>query len=112
MHPMRWVATSCLALMLPACAPPASTGGINSDNPASKLYGITRADSLNDVPVLVEQLDHDDPAVRMMAIHALERITGERLGYNPYANLVERRPAVEAWEQAVRSGRFTAAENR
>jgi hypothetical protein len=42
----------------------------------------------------------------MMAIHALERITGERLGYNPYASLSKRRLAVERWGEAVKTGQF------
>jgi len=59
--------------------------------------------------VLVEQLDSDDPAVRVFAINALERITGERLGYNPYANEVARRSAIDAWADAVKTKRFAEA---
>jgi len=95
--------------MLSACAPAASRGGMDSDNPAAKLYAIRDAGLSGDVryvPRLVEELEHDDPAVRMMAINALQRLTGERLGYNPYASTAQRRPAVEAWVAAVREGRF------
>lgn len=94
-----------LLAMLPACGPRASDGDFDSDNPAAKLYAIRRAGEERDrskIPKLVEQLDSDDPAVRMLAIGALERITGQRHGYNPYASPQDRRAAVEAWEQAAR----------
>jgi hypothetical protein len=98
-----------LAGGLPGCAPRASDGDFDSDNPAAKLYAIRQAGEAKDrakIPKLVEQLDSDDPAVRMLSINALERITGQRMGYNPYASSVERRSSMEAWEQAVREGKF------
>lgn len=98
------------SLWLPACAPPpASEGDFTSDNPASRLYAIHRAGTEGDrsaLPGLVESLDHDDPAVRMMAAQALERITGTRMGYDPYAGAIERRKAADAWAQAIRDQRF------
>ena len=107
MRPMvRCVLLVVLIAAVPVgCAPPASRGGFNSDNPASKLYAIRRA-GRSDTPQLVEQLNSDDPAVRMMSIHALEQITGTRLGYHPYGSEADRRSAIEAWVQAVRDGRF------
>ncbi len=95
--------------LLPGCAPAASTGGFHSPNPASKLYAIRMAGETRDrtaIPQLVEQLDSDDPAVRVFAINALERITNQRLGYNPYVDEVDRRSAIEAWVDAVKSNRF------
>lgn len=108
------VAGMALAVLtLTACAaPPASRGDLQADNPASRLYAIHRAGSAGDmsaVPALVESLDHDDPAVRMMAIEALHRLTGTRLDYNPYADAPQRRPAADAWADAVRDGRFDPA---
>lgn len=91
---------------------PASRGGFLSPNPAARLYAITQAGQARDrsaIGHLVEQLDSDDPVIRMMAIHALEHITGTRMGYNPYASTVDRQPAIEAWVQAVRQGRFNQA---
>lgn len=58
------------------------------------------------IPTLVSALDHDDAVVRMMAIQALERLTGTRLGYHPYGSAVKRHQAVERWRQAVASGTF------
>lgn len=87
--------------MLSACSgPPASEGGFDSPDPAAKLYAIVRAGESRDASAtvdLIEQLDSDDPAVRMMAIAALERVTGQRLGYRPYDTLAERRMAIERW---------------
>lgn len=109
---VRCVIPALLVLVIPfagGCAPAASTGGFHSPNPASKLYAIREAgDSrqMKHVPALVEQLDSDDPAVRVFAINALERITGQRLGYNPYSDEVARRIAIEAWVDAVKTRRF------
>ncbi len=89
--------------------PPAREGNLHSDDPASKLYAIRRAGQGRDPSMiggLVEQLDSDDPVVRMMAIVALSRITGTRMGYNPYASLVDRRAAIETWVTAVRERRL------
>ncbi|MCC7145997.1 MAG: HEAT repeat domain-containing protein [Phycisphaeraceae bacterium] len=93
-----------------SCTPPASKGTFDSENPASRIYAIHRAGNQRDasaIPKLVESLDHDDPAVRMMAILALERITGQRLGYDPYAPEPDRRLAVDRWAQAVRAQRWS-----
>ncbi|MEX0774502.1 MAG: HEAT repeat domain-containing protein [Phycisphaeraceae bacterium] len=111
---MRWGTCTLLvsATLLAGCAPPASQGGFDSDNPAAKLYAIRRAGrpgNAADIPKLVEQLDHDDPAVRLMAIKALDEITGTRLGYNPYDSSAQRRTAIERWQEAVRSEQFDAS---
>jgi hypothetical protein len=99
--------TVCL---LGSCAPPrASEGGFDSPNPASKLYAIHRAGEHHDItalPRLVEQLDNDDLLVRMMAAQALSRITGTRLGYNPYSPVEEQREAIGRWTDHIRSERW------
>ncbi len=89
---------------LTGCQPPrAEEGGFDSANPASKLYAISEAGRTRNpdaVPDLIAQLDSDDPAVRMYAIVALEKITGERKGYSPYAPPHARSAAVERWVAA------------
>lgn len=99
-----------LAVWAAGCSGPrASEGGFDSDNPAAKLYAIHDAGEKRDtdsIPHLVQALEDDDPAVRMMAIEALDRVTGTRLGYNPYDTLPERRVAVNRWVQAVDEGQF------
>lgn len=90
--PLLWVAVGC--------TPPASEGGFDSPDPAAKLYAIRAAGEAQDqdaIPHLIEQLDCDDAAVRMYAIVALEKITGQRLGYDPYAPAHKRREAVNRW---------------
>ena len=99
----------CLAMLAACSAPPASSGGFDSDNPASRLYAIRRAGENKDrskIPNLVQELDSDDPAVRMMSINALDRITGQRLGYNPYVDTPARQQAIAAWVKAVNEHRF------
>lgn len=100
------LALACLLLGTGCSAPPASQGGFSSNNPASLVYAIHRAGEEKDktkLPQLVTALENDDPAVRMMAIYALEQITGKRLGYDPYAPPDERAVAVERWEQTIRT---------
>lgn len=83
--------------------------GLIADNPSRLLEGIRLAGAQRDttkVPLLVEQLDNDDPAVRVFAIHALDQITGERLGYNPYDPPMRRAQAIGQWVQAVNDARF------
>ena len=94
-------------------APRASEGGFDSPDPASKLYAIHDAGEKQEttaVPRLVEQLDNDDPVVRMMAVQALRRITGTRFGYNPYAPIERLREAIRRWTEAVRTGRLSRQE--
>ncbi len=102
--------TLCLVVSVgTGCASPTTGSGLNADDPATKLGAIVRAGQQRDrsaIPDLVEQLDSDDDAVRMLAINALERITGTRMGYNPYATASKRRPAVDRWIESVRQGQF------
>ncbi|MCC6581120.1 MAG: HEAT repeat domain-containing protein [Phycisphaeraceae bacterium] len=94
-----------------ACSPTPPRGalGFRSIDPADRLYAIRQAGDTKDlraIPDLIPLLSSSDPGERMLAIAALERITGERLGYNPYASPAERDKALAAWEQAYRQGRF------
>lgn len=120
MSPIRWFLALVTAGLLLAfvggtvgCtpAPRADAGSFESENPAAKLYAIQHAGDQHrteDIPQLIAALDSDDPAVRLFAIEALERITGERLGYVPYAPPHERRAAVDRWVEAYEAGRFAA----
>jgi len=108
---MKWIL--CLSILFfVGCGgtPPASSGGFDSPDPAARLYAITRAGQQNryaDVPQLIESLESDDPAERMMAIGALDRITGSRMNYDPYAPPQERQAAVAAWRSAWQAGQLT-----
>lgn len=46
---------------------------------------------------LIKQLDSPDPATRFLAIKTLERLTGEKFGYDYSEPAWKREPAVEAW---------------
>ncbi|MBW7905864.1 MAG: HEAT repeat domain-containing protein [Phycisphaerae bacterium] len=56
------------------------------------------------IHALVDLLEDDDPAVRMYAILALERLTGETRGYRYYDSEARRAPAVQRWRTALREG--------
>lgn len=76
--------------------------GFDAAAPEGRLDAIVRAAREKDrsaVPDLVVQLESDDPAVRTLAITALEHITGETLGYRQEAPEAERRVAVDRWQQ-------------
>jgi HEAT repeat protein len=101
---LRWPVMVAGAALLGACAPPASRGGFDSPDPAAKLYAIERAMRRGDraaVPQLVEQLDSDDPAVRLLAISALERLTGQTYGYRHDDPPWQRQDAIRRWVEAV-----------
>lgn len=65
------------------------------------------ADSRNRqaIPGLISSLDSDDPAVRLAAIRALERVTGQTLGYDHAAPPWRRAAMVDEWERWYRAQR-------
>lgn len=106
------ILTIVMLALAAGCAPRASQGDFGSPDPAARLYAIRRAGEMRDaqaVRPLVQELSCDDPAVRMFAIHALEQITGTRLGYNPYSEEIVRREAIGRWLEALESGKFDGA---
>ena len=53
---------------------------------------------------IIESLDSDDPAIRMLAISTLQRLTGQTMDYRPYDPPAQRQAAVERWVQAMQNG--------
>jgi len=111
MRPGRFAASAANIilplLILAACAPSATTGDFDSPNPASRLYAIEQAARSGDrsaIGNLVESLDSDDPAVRLLAIATLQRLTGQTYGYRHYDPVLERREAIARWKTAMNSG--------
>ena len=99
-----------LASVLASCAPEAIEGGFDSGNPAAKIYAIeyaARENNRSAIPNIVAQLDSDDPAVRLVAIAALKRMTGQTYGYHDYDPPEVRREAIDRWEQALKADDFT-----
>jgi hypothetical protein len=97
------------AAVLSGCAPRAETGSFDSPDPQSKLYAIVRAGDQKDrtaIPHLITALGSDDQAVRMYAIEALYRITGEKKGYVFYDIPAKREVAIQRWLDAYQAGEF------
>lgn len=90
-----------------ACAPPALEGGFNSPTPAARLYAVEYAAERGDrcaIKDIIELLDSDDPAVRLLAIGALERLTGRSYGYDHADPPMDRASAIRRWVAAYESG--------
>lgn len=89
----------------PGCAGPPE--GFDSPEPAARIRAITRAAREEDrsaIPDVVESLDSDDPAVRLIAIRALEKLTGTTRGYDHADAEWRRREAVDRWVAWLESG--------
>jgi hypothetical protein len=74
----------------------------DSPDSAARLRAIQRAaaeDDRSSIPKLIEMLDSDDSAVRLLSIRTLESMTGQTLGYDPFAPSYERTPAVNRWQE-------------
>jgi hypothetical protein len=93
----------CAALAAGGCG---VFGGVSpnlrSVDPAEKIPGMKLAAEKNDrtaLPALVAALDSNDPAERLFAIEALQRMTQQTFGYRYYDDDEERAPAVARWKQ-------------
>lgn len=53
---------------------------------------------------LVEYLDHDQLAFRILAYYNLERTTGVKLNYRPQDTAAKRAPSIARWRDRLRSG--------
>lgn len=94
------------AVLLAACAR-STPEGFDAAAPEGRIPAIIDAARTADrdaIPDLIGQLDSDDPAVRMFAIRALERITGLTLGYDHAAPERDRRHAVDRWTAWYHAG--------
>jgi hypothetical protein len=102
---------SMTVLLASACTAPATEADFDSSVPAARLYAIERAGALRDktaTPWLVEQLDSDDPAVRMLAFEALKRIEGDTHGYDHGDPPLKRLDAINEWTDHVSMERPSA----
>ncbi len=88
------------------CAGPGLHAGFDAPDPGARLHAVEDAAEDGDrsaVPNLVNMLDSDDPAARMLAIRALERLTGETLAYDYSASFLERRAGIARWKEWLRA---------
>lgn len=91
-----------LGLLAGGCTAPRPPLVVSDPDPSVKIPAIKKAvreKDLGAVRQLVQDLDSDDPAVRFYAIGGLERLTGQRFGYDYSADEIRRRPAVIRWQQ-------------
>ena len=101
------VGLACLlAVSLVACQS-SSRKELASPNPLERALAAVRLAEAGDagaVHELVDLLEDSDRAVRMYAILALARLTGEDYGYKYYGSDLERALAVRRWRDALRAG--------
>jgi len=86
--------------VLAGCSLPQSDPGFDSSDPKARSKAAIRAAAAGDeraIPGLISMLDSRDPAVRLIAAEALERITGKTMGYDSSAADIERDAAVDRW---------------
>jgi hypothetical protein len=105
------VAVICGSLASGGCTAPRRPLIVTDPDPSVKIPAYKKAVRKKDraaVKQLVADLDSDDPAVRFYAINALERLTGEQLGYRYYEHEEQRRPAVERWQGWMRAGEMAS----
>ena len=82
------------------CAATGYRANIQAAYSYDRIVAIREAGERRDplaIPLLVDRLEDEDSAVRFYAILALERITGDRLGYHYEDSATERLVAVERW---------------
>ena len=95
---------------LPACGarwPGDLPTALQDENPSIRAEACRRAGEAKDasvVPLLVERLDDPAGDVRFFAIGALERITGQTLGYRYHDEPETRSQAVWRWRDWLRAG--------
>ncbi len=99
------------SLALTGCVPPVPEGFASPD-PNRRLSAISDAGERADesaIPDLIEQLESNDPGARLLAIRALEKITGQTLGYDHADPWWARAAAVRRWRDWARAHADTAA---
>lgn len=98
---------SLLTVCLLAGCLPSEKAGFDSASPSRRLDAIVAASDREDAASLarlVEQLDSQDAAARMLAIRALERRTGQTLGYIHTDPEWKRQQSVDRWINYLESG--------
>ena len=76
--------------------------GLQSELGSERAAACIRAGQSRDksvLPLLVERLEDTDADVRLFAINALRKITGQDFGYRYYASLAGRSEAVLRWRK-------------
>jgi HEAT repeat protein len=104
----------CAAFWLPAgCADSSLTLAqkFQSDDPDLRRDAIreaARTGNAQALPYLVDRLQDSEDDIRFYAIEALQRMTGQTLGYVAYEPSESRLAAVKRWREWLKGGRATA----
>jgi|CXWL01.1.fsa_nt_gi hypothetical protein len=80
---------------------------IQSEDAHERILAIRAAADSQDhsaIPLIVDRLEDDDEAVQIFAFIALNKITGERMGYELGQDDRAREQAIERWRDYVRRG--------
>ena len=97
------IATAAVTTLAGGCNGPSQLqADLQHEDPAVRMKAISRAGNTADtaaVPFLVDRLTDSQKDVRFFAIIALERITGQTMGWNHYDPPNERAQAVQRWRQ-------------
>lgn len=89
--------TLCLS-----CQAPRPQPVVNSEDVDLKIIAMKQAAAKKDLsvaPQMVDNLESDDAAVRLAAITALEKLAGERFGYEYYMDADQRKPSMARWRE-------------
>jgi hypothetical protein len=89
-----------------SCTAPRPPLSIKNEDVDLKVLAIKKAVREKDrsaVADLVRELENDDAAVRFYAIWALENLTGQTFGFDYYQDEPLRRPAVQKWQEWLKS---------
>jgi hypothetical protein len=103
-----WVWVLGVATLVAGGCLPSEKADFDAPGPSRRLEAIVRASGSDadprSLPRLVEQLDSQDAAARMLAIRALEHRTGTTLGYNHTDPEWKRQEAIERWLNYLEQG--------
>lgn len=86
----------------------ASDRSLAEGGPGDRVRAVAasaRGETPEDLDALIDALDSDDPAERMLAISALKRLTGLTLGYDFSASRAERTASIGRWVEWRRAER-------
>jgi len=109
------LASITLALAIGGCTAPRPDIEVTNSDPSGKIPAMKKAVREHDLKVvrqLVKDLDSDDPAVRLFSIHALQQLTGQRYGYDYFADELQRKPALSRWQVWLAQQEGTAPSTR
>ena len=114
MRPLRWalaIGIGGLAAWGVGCSAslPADFDAPDAGSRIRAVVASAQNPTEDDLRGMVDALESDDPALRTLAVAALERTAGERFGYHPWAAEGERREAIGRWRQWLASRRARGA---